>query len=50
MTKFKNLLNDKCYAYGIFAQKMYVLGSKKVTEFVFAENWSIVPGACSYNF
>ncbi len=48
MTAFKNYLNEKCYAYGLFSQKMYVLGSDKVTDFVFDSAWGIVPGACSY--
>ncbi len=48
MTAFKDYLNEHCYAYGIFSQKMYVLGSDKVTDFVFDSAWGIIPGACSY--
>lgn len=50
MTNFKNCLNEHCYVYGLFSQKMYVMADTKLTDIVFLDNWAIQPGACSYNF
>lgn len=50
MDKFHECLKEHCYAYGIYAQTVYVMGNENVTDFVYTDAWNLLPGACTYTW